>query len=107
MLISEQKAFLSTDFYLKKDGNLALYLLNGLVSRVFSCRNMAAGEKRREDPLLLVCANKLEKGEKTLGTRLIKNRLIVSFYPLLIVADGFYKTKRWFCDKVRTFIRLR
>ena len=55
MLISEQKAFLSTDFYLKKDGSLALYLLNGLVSRVFSCRNMAAAEKRKEDPLLLVC----------------------------------------------------
>ena len=51
-------------------------------------------------------ANKLEKPEKTLGTRLLNNRLIVSFYPILIVADGFYETKR-FCDKVRTVIRLR
>ena len=64
---------------------------------------------RREEKTLFswFAANKLEKREKTLGTRLINNRLIVSFYPMLIVADGFYKTKRWFCDKVRTFFRLR
>ena len=65
------------------------------------------GGSREEKTLLFwFAANKLEKREKTLGTRLLNNRLIVSFYPILIIADGFYETKR-FCDKLRTFIRLR
>ena len=64
------------------------------------------GGKRDENTLFSwFAANKLKKREKTLGTRLRNNRLILSFYPILIVADGFYETKR-FCDKVRTFIRL-
>ena len=78
----------------KKHGTLGL-----LVSRY--------GGKRDEKTLVSwFAANKLEKREKTLRTRLLNNRLTLSFYPILIVADGFYKTKG-FCNKVRTFIRLR
>ena len=47
-------------------------------------------QERREEKTLFswFAANKLEKREKTLGTRLRNNCLILSFYSILIVADG-------------------
>ena len=54
---------------------------------------MRREEKRRETLFSWFAANKLEKREKTPGARLLNNRLILSFYPLLIVAGGFAKQK--------------